>query len=135
MLELLDDIKDAIPGELDDAQDVTAVVGRGPRLEIACEGDDDEVVTPPHSADKARENVQADRWPGLLFQGVPEGRQLQNRAYTPSPRRSTATSRPVRRLEAIGAKVIAVGEGKMNWVIMEVPKATGAACSAARVGA
>src|SRR5690348_5038307 len=50
--------------------------------EIACEGDDDEVVVlPPHSADKAREIVQADRWPGLLSQGIPEGHQLQNRTY------------------------------------------------------
>jgi Glyoxalase-like domain len=93
--------------------------------EIACEGDDDEIVVlPPHSADKAREIVPADRWPGLLFQGVPEGHQLQNRTYlTPAP--PVDQQAEIRRLEAMGAKVIAVGEGEVDWVIMEDPEGNG----------
>jgi Glyoxalase-like domain len=95
--------------------------------EIACEGDDDEVVVlPPHSADKAREIVPADRWPGLLFQGVPEGHQLQNRTYlTLAPPVDGDQQAEIRRLEAMGAKVIAVGEGEVDRVIMEDPEGNG----------
>jgi hypothetical protein len=95
--------------------------------EIACEGDDDEVtVLPPHSADKAREIVPADRWPGLLFQGVPESHQLQKRTYlTLAPPVDGDQQAEIRRLEAMGAKVIAVGEGEVDWVIMEDPEGNG----------
>jgi hypothetical protein len=95
--------------------------------EIACEGDDDEVVVlPPRSADKPREIVPADRWPGLLFQGVPEGHQLQNRTYlTLAPPVDGDQQAEIRRLEAMGAKVIAVGEGEVDWVIMEDPEGNG----------
>lgn len=68
--------------------------------------------------------MPADRWPGLLFQGVPEGHQLQNRTYlTPAP--PVDQQAEIRRLEAMGAKVIAVGEGEVDWVIMEDPEGNG----------
>jgi hypothetical protein len=95
--------------------------------EIASEGDDGEVVVlPPHPADTAREIVPADRWPGLLFQGIPQGQQLQNRMYlTLAPPADGDKQPEIRRLEAMGATVLAVGEGEVDLVIMEDPEGNG----------
>ena len=104
--------------------------------EIACEGDDDEAVAlRPCSADKAREIVPADRWPGLLYQGVPEGHQLQNRRYlTLAPPIDGDQQAEIRRLEAKSAKGIAVGEGEVDWMIMEDPEGNGFSVLSPRVG-
>jgi hypothetical protein len=95
--------------------------------EIASEGDDGEVVVlPPHPAGTAREIMPAGRWPGLLFQGVPEGQQLQNHMYlTLAPPADGDQQAEIRRLEAMGATVIAIGEGEVDLVIMEDPEGNG----------
>jgi hypothetical protein len=95
--------------------------------EIASEGDDGEVVVlPPHPAGTVRELRPAGRWPGLLFQGVPEGQQLQNRMYlTVAPPADGDRQGEIRRVEAMGATVIAVGEGEVDLVIMEDPEGNG----------
>jgi hypothetical protein len=95
--------------------------------EIVGEGDYGEVaVFPPHPAGTIRETGSAGRWPGLLFQGVPEGHQLHNRMYLAvAPPADGDQQAEIRRLEVMGARVIAVGEGEADAVIMEDPEGNG----------
>ncbi len=95
---------------------------------IAYEDDDDEAVTvlPPHLLDTTREIQPAERWPGLMFQPVPEGCQLRNRMYlTLAPAKDGDREAEIRRLEALGAKVVAVGVDSLDLVIMEDPEGNG----------
>jgi hypothetical protein len=95
--------------------------------QVAAE-DDDGIVTvlPPHLVDAAREIPAAERGPGLLFQPVLEGRELQNRLYlVVAPPAGGDKEAEVRRLEGLGAKVVAVGEGDLDLVIMEDPEGNG----------
>ena len=95
--------------------------------QVAAE-DDDGIVTvlPPHLVDTAREIPAAERRPGLLFQPVLEGHELQNRLYmVVAPPTGGDKEAEVRRLEALGAKVVAVGEGDLDLVIMEDPEGNG----------
>jgi hypothetical protein len=95
--------------------------------QIAAE-DDDGIVTvlPPHLVDTPREIPSAERGPGLMFQAVPEGHQLQNRLYlVVAPPEDGDQETEVRRLESLGAKVVAVGEGGLDLVIMEDPEGNG----------
>jgi Glyoxalase-like domain len=95
--------------------------------QIAAE-DDDGIVTvlPPHLADTTRQIPSAERGPGLLFQPVPEGHQLQNRLYlVVAPPEGGAQEAEVRPLESLGATVVAVGEGGLDLVIMEDPEGNG----------
>jgi Glyoxalase-like domain len=79
--------------------------------------DDDGIVTvlPP-----------AGRGPGLMFQPVLEGHERQNRPYlVVAPPDGGDKETEVRRLEALGATVVAVGEGGLDLVIMEDPGGNG----------
>jgi hypothetical protein len=95
--------------------------------QVAAE-DDDGIVTvlPPQLVDAAREIPAAERGPGLLFQPVLEGRELRNRLYlVVAPAGGNDKETEVRRLEGLGAKVVAVGEGGLDLVIMEDPEGNG----------
>lgn len=64
--------------------------------------------------------------PGLLFQPVPDGQQRQNRpCLVVAPAGGGDKESEVRRLEALGATVVAVGEGGLDLVIMEDPEGNG----------
>jgi hypothetical protein len=81
--------------------------------QVAAE-DDDGIVTvlPP-----------AERGPGLMFQPVLDGHERQNRPYlVVAPPDGCDKEAEVRRLEALGATVVAVGEGGLDLVIMEDPE-------------
>jgi Glyoxalase-like domain len=94
--------------------------------QIAHENDDEVVVLPPHLVDTTRQIAPAERGPGLLFQPVPKECQVRNRLYlTLAPSKGDSQQAEIRRLEAMGAKVIAVGEGSVDWVIMEDPEGNG----------
>jgi catechol-2,3-dioxygenase len=95
--------------------------------QIASE-DDYGVVTvlPPHLLDTTREIPLAERWPGLEFGPVAEGEQLHNRLYiTLAPPKDGDQEAEIRRLEALGAKVVTVGEDGVDWSIMEDPEGNG----------
>lgn len=95
--------------------------------QIAVEGDDGIVtVLPPHLAGTTRGIPPAERGPGLIFQPVLEGHQRQNRLYmVVTPPEGGDQETEVRRLESLGAKVVAVGEGGLDLVIMEDPEGNG----------
>jgi hypothetical protein len=89
--------------------------------------DEDGLVTllPPHLAGPARER-SARGCPSLLFQPVPEGQALANRLYlTLAPPRDGDQQAEIMRLEGLGATLITVGDGDMDWVIMEDPEGNG----------
>jgi len=66
-----------------------------------------------------------ERWPSLLFQSGPEGRPLENRLYLIlAPPEDGKQQAEIRRLEKLGAKIIAVGED-IDLVIMEDPEGNG----------
>jgi Glyoxalase-like domain len=90
--------------------------------QVGSEDDDEVVLLPPHPAGTAPGSCR----PGLLFQGVPKGRQLHNRVYlTLAPPGDGSQQAEIRHLEAMGARVIAAGEGEVDWVIMEDPEGNG----------
>ena len=73
-----------------------------------------------------REIPLAERWPGLEFGPVAEGEQLHNRLYiTLAPPKDGDQEAEIRRLEALGAKVVTVGEDGVDWSIMEDPEGNG----------
>jgi catechol-2,3-dioxygenase len=95
--------------------------------QIASE-DDYGVVTvlPPHLLDTTREIPLAERWPGLEFVPVADGEQLHNQLYiTLAPPKDGDQEAEIRRLEALGAKVVTVGEDGVDWSIMEDPEGNG----------
>jgi Glyoxalase-like domain len=97
--------------------------------QIAGEDEDEDglvSVVPPHLIDAAREVPAAERCPGLLFQPVPDGCQLANRLYlTLAPHYDGDRQAEIRRLEGLGATLIAVGEGDVDLIIMEDPEGNG----------
>jgi catechol-2,3-dioxygenase len=95
--------------------------------QIASEEDDvNVIVLPPHLLDTTREIPLAERWPGLEFVPVPEGEQLGNRLYiTLAPPKAGDQVAEIRRLEALGAKLVTVGVDGVDWSIMEDPEGNG----------
>jgi hypothetical protein len=68
--------------------------------------------------------VPPDGGTGLMFQPVPAGYPLRNRLYLAlDPDGGQAAE--IARLEALGAEVVAVGEGDVDWVIMADPEGNG----------
>jgi Glyoxalase-like domain len=68
--------------------------------------------------------VPPEQGTGLMFQPVPEGHPLRNRLYLAlDPDGDQAAE--ISRLQAMGAKVVAVGEGEVDWVIMQDPEGNG----------
>jgi catechol 2,3-dioxygenase-like lactoylglutathione lyase family enzyme len=95
--------------------------------QVAAEDDDGTVtVLPPHLVDATREIPPAESGPGLLFQPVLEGHERRNRPYlVVAPPDGGDKEAEVRRLKALGATVVAVGEGGLDLVIMEDPEGNG----------
>jgi len=83
------------------------------------------VVVPPHVLGPSRDIPRPERGPGLIFVPVPEGKAVKNRLHidlAPSP--DTGQEAEVRRLEALGARRVDVGQdpGQVSWVMMADPE-------------
>jgi hypothetical protein len=71
---------------------------------------------------------EADEWwlepgggsPDLLFQSVPEPKTVKNRLHLDL--RADDQEAEVRRLEALGARRIDIGQGDVTWVVMADPE-------------
>lgn len=83
------------------------------------------VLVPPHVLDAAEDIPWLERGPGLIFVPVPEGKSVKNRLHidlAPSP--DAGQEAEVRRLEALGARRIDIGQDpdKVGWVVMADPE-------------
>ena len=92
---------------------------------IIYEAADEVVVVPPVAMDPARYIPPLERGPGLIFVPVPEGKAVKNRLHidlAPSP--DAGQEAEVRRLEALGARRVDVGQDpdKVSWVVMADPE-------------
>ena len=92
---------------------------------IIYEAADEVVVVPPVAMDPARHIPPPERGPGLVFVPVPEGKAVKNRLHidlAPSP--DADQEAEVRRLEALGARRINVGQDpdEVSWVVMADPE-------------
>ncbi len=89
------------------------------------ESEDEVVLVPPRALDSEREIPLFERGPGLVFVPVPEGKTVKNRLHidlAPPPDGDQAAE--VRRLEALGARRVDVGQdpGTVGWVVMADPE-------------
>jgi hypothetical protein len=92
---------------------------------IVFESDDEVGVVPPHALDETRDIPLAEQGPGLVFLRVPEGKAVKNRLHidlAPSPGGDQEAE--VRRLEALGARRVDVGQdpATATWVVMADPE-------------
>jgi glyoxalase superfamily protein len=91
---------------------------------VAVDKDDEVVVVPPHVlTEGARLTPPAERGPGLVFVPVPEGKTVKNRLHIDlAPLAGDDQAAEVRRLEALGARRIDIGQGARTWVVMADPE-------------
>jgi hypothetical protein len=92
---------------------------------VGYEAADEVVLVPPHALDKARDIPPPERGPALTFVSVPEGKTVKNRLHielAPSP--DAGQEAEVRRLEALGARRVDIGQDadKVSWVVMADPE-------------
>jgi hypothetical protein len=83
------------------------------------------VVVPPHALDETRSIPVAERGPGLVFVPVPEGKNTKNRLHIDlAPRAGEDQAAEVRRLEALGARRVDVGQDRdqATWVVLADPE-------------
>ena len=89
------------------------------------ESEDEVVLVPPHALDSEREIPLFERGPGLVFVPVPEGKTVKNRLHIDlAPPANGDQAAEVRRLEALGARRVDVGQdpGTVSWVVMADPE-------------
>jgi catechol 2,3-dioxygenase-like lactoylglutathione lyase family enzyme len=82
-------------------------------------------LVPPHALDQPREVPLLERGPGLVFVPVPEGKTLKNRLHIDlAPPPGGDQEAEVRRLEALGARRVDVGQDpdEATWVVMADPE-------------
>jgi catechol 2,3-dioxygenase-like lactoylglutathione lyase family enzyme len=91
---------------------------------IVYEAEDEVVVAPPHSLDTERQTSPAERGPGLVFVPVPETKALKNRLHIDlSPAKDDDQAAEVRKLEALGARQVDVGQpADVTWVVLADPE-------------
>jgi glyoxalase superfamily protein len=91
--------------------------------EVTYEADDEVVIESPRMADESRTIPLDERGPGLIFVPVPESKTLKNRLHidlAPGPEDDQEAE--VRRLEALGARRIDVGQSGAAWVVLADPE-------------
>jgi Glyoxalase-like domain len=82
------------------------------------------VLVPPH-ADRPRAVPVGEQGPGLIFVPVPEGKSTKNRLHIDlAPPADQNQEAEVRRLEALGARRVDIGQHRDNvsWVVMADPE-------------
>lgn len=92
---------------------------------VVFESDDEVGVVPPHALDETRDIPLAERGPGLVFLTVPEGKAVKNRLHIDlAPLPGGDQEAEVRRLEALGARRVDVGQdpATATWVVMADPE-------------
>jgi Glyoxalase-like domain len=100
---------------------------------VGYEAADEVVVVPPHVLDETRSIPVGERGPGLVFVPVPEGKNVKNRLHIDlAPPEGEDQAAEVRRLEALGARPVDVGQdpGKVTWVVLADPEGNEFASSA-----
>ena len=86
------------------------------------------VVVPPYVADRCSRDspaVSHERGPGLIFVSVPDRKGRRTACTSISRRRRTIDQdAEVRRLEALGARRVDIGQDrdKVSWVVMADPE-------------
>jgi hypothetical protein len=83
------------------------------------------VVVPPYVADETLPVPVGERGPGLIFVPVPEGKSTKNRLHIDlAPPADLDQDAEVRRLEALGARSVDIGQDhdKVSWVVMADPE-------------
>lgn len=89
------------------------------------ESEDEVILVPPHMLDSTREIPLFERGPGLVFVPVPGGKTVKNRLHIDlAPPANGDQAAEVRRLEALGARRVEVGQdsGMVSWVVMADPE-------------
>ncbi len=89
------------------------------------ESEDEVILVAPHALDSTREIPPFERGPGLVFVSVPEGKTVKNRLHIDlAPPADGDQAAEVRRLEALGARRVDVGQdsGTVSWVVMADPE-------------
>ena len=89
------------------------------------ESEDEVVLVPPHALDSEPGPPLLERGPGLVFVPVPEGKTVKNRLHIDlAPPANGDQAAEVRRLEALGARRVDVGQdpGTVSWVVMADPE-------------
>jgi hypothetical protein len=92
---------------------------------VVYEAANEVVLVPPHALDPARDIPRLERGPGLIFVPVPEGKTVKNRLHIDlAPAPDTGQDAEVRRLEAMGARRVDIGQNpdEVGWVVMADPE-------------
>jgi hypothetical protein len=89
--------------------------------QIGYEAPDEVIIVPPYVF---TEDIPVDRQgPGLVFIPVPEAKQVKNRLHIDlAPRAGDDQAAEVRRLEALGATRVDIGQGEASWVVLADPE-------------
>jgi catechol 2,3-dioxygenase-like lactoylglutathione lyase family enzyme len=82
------------------------------------------VLVPPHAFTKGDSIPVEELGPGLTFVPVPEGKSVKNRLHLDlAPRASDDQAEQLRRLEALGARRVDVGQpGDASFVVLADPE-------------
>jgi catechol 2,3-dioxygenase-like lactoylglutathione lyase family enzyme len=86
---------------------------------------DEAGLVPPHALGQTGDIPLLERGPGLIFVLVPEGKTLKNRLHIDlAPPPDGDQEAEVRRLEALGARRVDVGQDpdEATWVVMADPE-------------
>jgi hypothetical protein len=92
---------------------------------VAVELEGEIVLVPPHALDSSRDIPRLERGPGLVFISVPEDKTVKNRLHLDiSPPPDGDQWAEVRRLEAMGARRVGIGQDPdaVSWVVMADPE-------------
>jgi Glyoxalase-like domain len=91
---------------------------------VTYETEDEVVIESPHMADESRTIPLGERGPGLIFVPVPESKALKNRLHIDlAPGPDDDQEAEVRRLEALGARRVDVGQrDEAAWVVLADPE-------------
>jgi catechol 2,3-dioxygenase-like lactoylglutathione lyase family enzyme len=92
---------------------------------IAFEADDEVILVPPHALAEPRDIPVLERGPGLVFVTVPEPKTVKNRLHIElAPPADGDQEAEVRRLEALGARRVDVGQdpATATWVVLADPE-------------
>jgi hypothetical protein len=93
---------------------------------VAIDEENEVVLVPPYVfSERARSIPSDERGPGLSFVPVPEGKTVKNRLHIDlAPLAGDDQEAEVRRLEALGARRIEIGQGARDpsWIVMADPE-------------
>lgn len=90
---------------------------------VVFEADDEAVVAPAFTVDITAQSPARDKWPGLVFVSVPDGKSVKNRLHIDlAPGPDDSHEADVAELEARGARRIDIGQEDAPWVVLADPE-------------